>query len=92
MCNSMEGCRPKVLAFNTQQHKRIIFHDASFYLQDTWSIKRRLTLNVGLRYDHFNTYYPTQNSNANETFPQLFPVQTYAASGIWWTGIRCHRA
>jgi hypothetical protein len=30
------------------------------YVQDQWTVKR-LTLNVGLRYDYFNAYVPAQN-------------------------------
>jgi hypothetical protein len=71
----------QVLAYNTPTTQKNYFRDTSFYLQDTWTIKRRLTLNLGMRYDHFNTYYPVQKSDPNETFPQLFPVTNYAASG-----------
>ena len=75
------GVPSQVLAYNTPTTQKNYFRDTSFYFQDTWAIKRRLTLNLGLRYDSFNTYYPTQKSDPNETFPQLFPIQTYAASG-----------
>ena len=71
----------QVVAYNTPTTQKNYFRDTSFYLQDAWSPKRRLTLNLGLRYDRFITYYPGQKSDANETFPQLFPVTTYAASG-----------
>ena len=75
------GVPSQVLAYNTPTTQKNYFRDTSFFLQDTWAIKRRLTLNLGLRYDRFNTYYPVQKSDPNETFPQLFPIQTYAASG-----------
>jgi hypothetical protein len=71
----------EVVAYNTPTTQKNYFRDTSFYLQDAWSPKRRLTLNLGLRYDRFSTYYPAQKSDANETFPQLFPITTYAASG-----------
>ena len=71
----------QVVAYNTPTTQKNYFRDTSFYLQDAWSPKRRLTLNLGLRYDRFITYYPGQKSDANETFPQLFPVTTYTASG-----------
>ena len=75
------GMPSQVVAFNTPTTQKNYFRDTSFYVQDTWAIKRRLTLNIGLRYDRFNTYYPTQKSDSKEIFPQLFPIQTYAASG-----------
>jgi len=64
----------QVLAYNTPTTQKNYFRDTSFYLQDTWTLKRRLTLNLGLRYDNFRTYYPAQTSDPNQTFAQLFPV------------------
>ena len=79
----------QVLAYNTPTTQKNYFRDTSFFLQDTWNIKRRLTLNVGLRYDNFYTYYPVQKSNPNETFSQLFPITTFAASGnlVDWNNV-----
>jgi hypothetical protein len=37
--------------------------DLGFYAQDTWTV-RRLTLNVGARYDHFNAEVPAQSAPA----------------------------
>ena len=83
------GTPYQVLAYNTPTTQKNYFRDTSFFLQDTWNIKRRLTLNIGLRYDNFRTYYPVQTSNPNETFPQLFPITTYAASGnlVDWNNV-----
>ena len=33
--------------------------DMGIYAQDTWTVKR-LTMNLGLRYEYFNNYYPAQ--------------------------------
>jgi carboxypeptidase family protein/TonB-dependent receptor-like protein len=78
----LNGGKPfQVLAYNTPTTQKNYFRDTSFYVQDTWTVKRRLTLNVGMRYDNFYTYYPAQKSNPNETFPQLFPITNYLASG-----------
>jgi hypothetical protein len=71
----------QVLAYNTPTTQKNYFRDTSFYLQDTWTLKRRLTLNLGLRYDNFRTYYPAQQSDPNATFAQLFPGTSFAASG-----------
>ncbi|PYQ95003.1 MAG: hypothetical protein DMF96_23935 [Acidobacteria bacterium] len=38
------------------------------YAQDQWTLKR-LTLNVGIRYDYFNAYVPEQHLNAGPFVP-----------------------
>ncbi|HKW32971.1 MAG TPA: TonB-dependent receptor [Candidatus Acidoferrum sp.] len=71
----------QVVAYNTPTTQKNYFRDTSFYLQDTWTLRRRLTLNLGMRYDRFTTYYPSQKTDPNITFPQLFQSQTFPASG-----------
>ena len=72
----------QVVAYNTPTTQKNYFRDTSFYLQDTWTLKRRFTLNLGMRYDRFTTYYPTQTTDANLTFPQIFKAGfTFPASG-----------
>jgi Carboxypeptidase regulatory-like domain/TonB dependent receptor len=71
----------QVVAYNTPTTQKNYFRDTSFYLQDTWTLKRRLTLNLGMRYDRFITYYPAQKTDPNITFPQLFKVTSFPASG-----------
>lgn len=72
----------QVVAYNTPTTQKNYFRDTSFYLQDAWSPRRRLTLNLGLRYDRFTTYYPAQTTAANLTFPQLFKAgTTFPGSG-----------
>jgi hypothetical protein len=71
----------QVVAYNTPTTQKNYFRDTSFYLQDTWTVKRRLTLNLGMRFDSFYTYYPAQKSDPNITFPQLFLSTSFPASG-----------
>lgn len=71
-----------VVAYNTPTTQKNYFRDTSFYLQDTWTLKRHITLNLGMRYDRFTTYYPAQTTDANLTFPQLFQAShAFSASG-----------
>src|SRR5579872_4197445 len=72
----------QVVAYNTPATQKNYFRDTSFYLQDTWNLKRHITLNLGLRYDRFTTYYPQQTTASNLTFPQLFQAgHAFPASG-----------
>lgn len=72
----------QVVAYNTPTTQKNYFRDTSFYLQDTWNLKHHITLNLGMRYDRFTTYYPTQTTSQNITFPQLFEAgHTFPASG-----------
>ncbi|HXJ06707.1 MAG TPA: TonB-dependent receptor [Candidatus Acidoferrum sp.] len=64
----------QVLAYNSPTTQKNYFRDTSLYLQDTWTLKRHITLDLGLRYDKFRTYYPAQTLDPNQTFAQLFPV------------------
>jgi hypothetical protein len=72
----------QVTAYNTPTTQKNYFRDTSFYLQDTWTLRRRLTLNLGMRYDRFTTHYPAQTTDSNLTFPQLFKAGfAFPASG-----------
>ncbi len=78
-----------VVAFDTPFTEKDYFHDTSAYFQDAWTIKQRLTLNIGLRYDRFISYYPAQSTSPNLTFPQLFPPTKFPASGnlVDWNNV-----
>jgi Carboxypeptidase regulatory-like domain/TonB dependent receptor len=83
------GVPTSVIAYNTPVTSKSYFHDTSAYLQDAWTIKHRLTLSLGVRYDRFTSFYPAEPTSANVTFPTLFPAQTFPASGnlVDWNDI-----
>ena len=69
-----------VIIYNTPVRELAIFHDSAFFVQDSWTAKPRLTLNLGLRFDHFRTFNPAQSSPSTGTFVNLFPNRTFAQS------------
>lgn len=73
------GAADQVIAYNTPVDVRSIYHETALYAQDSVTLKRKLTLNLGVRYDRFNTFYPEQRS-PTATFPGLFPQRTFAQS------------
>lgn len=83
------GVPQDVWAFDTPFTEKTYFHDTGLYLQDAWTIRQRLTLNLGLRYDRFISFYPAQSTSPNLTFPDLFPPTKYPASGnlIDWNNV-----
>jgi hypothetical protein len=52
--------------------------DYGLYAQDSWTIQRRLTLNLGLRYNHENSFIPASCREAATTPADvLFPAQCF---------------
>jgi hypothetical protein len=84
-----DGVPAEVTAFNTPFTAKSYFHDTSAYIQDAWTLRRRLTLNLGLRYDRFIGFYPKQTTDPNLDFPDLFLPTTFPASGnlVTWNNV-----
>ena len=84
-----DGVPVEVIAFNTPFTAKSYFRDTSAYVQDTWTVRRRLTLSLGLRYDRFTSYYPKQSTDPNLIFPDLFPPTEFPASGnlVTWNNV-----
>jgi hypothetical protein len=81
-----------VIAYDTPFTEKTYFRDTSAYVQDAWTLRKRLTLNLGIRYDRFTSYYPRQAPSSNLTFPDLFPAPSggaFPASGnlVDWNNV-----
>ena len=50
---------PNTLALNQPTSAKLGYHSLGFYVQDTWKVSRKLTLDYGLRYD-YQTYMTEQ--------------------------------
>lgn len=68
-----------VIIYDTPVRELAAFHDSAFFVQDSWTV-RRLTLNLGVRFDHFRTFNPAQSSPGTGAFANLFPDHTFAQS------------
>jgi hypothetical protein len=73
------GTPIEVIAYNSPVNFRSVYHETALYAQDSVTVKRKLTLNLGVRYDHFNTFLPAQSSPP-ATFPDLFQTRSYPQS------------
>jgi hypothetical protein len=76
----------EVNVFNNPTYPNVISHYLGIYAQDSWTIARRLTLNLGARYAHDNGYVPAScrvvaAAPGDVAFPaQCFPMQQF---NIW---------
>jgi len=79
----------QVTAYAMPFTEKTYFHDTSAYVQDAWTVKKRLTLNLGLRFDRFISFYPAQKTDPNLIFPDIFPAKQYPASGnlVDWNNV-----
>ena len=75
--------------FNTPTNPKNIDKVLGFFVQDAWSVGRKLTLNLGVRYDHNIGTLPEQ-SNPGGPFvaPRSIPESTPINQNIfvWRTG------
>jgi hypothetical protein len=79
---------PNVLALNQPTNAKLGYHSLGFYVQDSWKISRRLTLDYGLRYD-YQTYMREQYGRMqNASFSTL--DKTLGRDGAVLYGASCN--
>ena len=56
-----------------------------FFIQDRWQVGRRLVLNLGLRWDNYDSHYPAQGNTGVGPYaqPTSFAARTVAVFNNW---------
>ena len=54
----------------------------SIFGQDKWTVGRRITLDVGIRYDHYHAINPSQTNPTPEFFASTFPNRTVSHQDV----------
>jgi hypothetical protein len=78
------GVPAEVDLVNTPVYTKTAIREYGFYIQDRWTIAKRLTINAGARYDYLHVYIP----------PQYAPAGTYVGErnfskieGVSWRDV-----
>ena len=74
------GLPLQVTVYNTPVHYSSEIRDMALFLQDAWHLNRRLTLDLGVRYDRFRSYNPAQSSPATGPYSNLFGAASFPKS------------
>ncbi|HKW34831.1 MAG TPA: TonB-dependent receptor [Candidatus Acidoferrum sp.] len=71
----------------------VVYNEHDFYVQDAWKVKPRLTLHLGVRFEHEGQWYPTNENQGIMVWNPSNSVQPYGATstaplaGFDWHGI-----
>lgn len=67
----------EVYAYDTPLDAKSSFREGAAFLQDTWTLSRRITVTLGVRYENFVAWLP-QQASPPAAFSSLFPTRTFA--------------
>ncbi len=71
------GVPDSVLVYNTPVETNLDQTDLGIFVQDAWAVSRRLTLNLGLRYERHTGGLGEQSAGAGQFVPaRTFPAQS----------------
>jgi hypothetical protein len=79
-----------VRIYNTPTSHLSLVGWTGIFVQDSWSVNDRLTLNLGFRFDHASSWYPDQVSPAGTFIGERRLSRTEVANqniGVWRSGL-----
>jgi hypothetical protein len=81
------GVPTSVRIYNTPlTHREDVNPDVAWYLQDSWRLGRRLSLNLGIRFDHMSMNIPAQGAPGGAWVPaRSFPAQNGIVDWYTWS-------
>jgi hypothetical protein len=88
--NLLMGYYNQVTQVNFDPVDNMAYKTLAFYAHDDWKFNRRLTLNLGIRFDHLGAWYDRHNIGMAIWDPSLFSSQLAAGKtlpGLQWHAI-----
>ena len=76
------GAPNSVAVFNLPYRQENEWYEVGYFVQDSWAIRNRLTLNLGLRFEYINGRIPAQHKPAGiwvpaQDFPEIKDVPNW---------------
>ena len=68
----------------------VVYNEHDFYVQDAWKVRPRLTLHLGVRFEHEGQWYPTNENKGIMVWNPTNSVQPYAGSSAALAGFEWH--
>ena len=69
------GVPYELVTYNSPEEPQNSVNYGGVYVKDQWSATRRVTIDAGVRFDHYNMFIPAQSRGAGE----FAPAQSFAA-------------